>query len=299
MTAQEKQIKELIENGTKEDIHLGLTLLDVFQLEKNEFLNKYYHAIFLFLYTEFHDKYKSFADLSSEELIEELHYFFGTTELDLDYSDFPTLPEILPLLHKLKELYLCKVTINEQVIDHLLFSEIHQKSLDKLISLEISQSLHKSLPENIHLLKNLREGLFYQNTLKYISDDFWKLSELELIDFSHNHLDKIPIEISSLKKLTRVNFSHNKIAKIPSEIKYCEELIGIEMRSNQLEELPTELFSLPKLQWLYLDNNYLTNIPIEIQQLKNLRWLHLTGNPISETELIKLKILLPDCSIVF
>ncbi len=116
MTAQEKQIKELIENGTKEDIHLGLTLLDVFQLEKNEFLNKYYHAIFLFLYTEFHDKYKSFADLSSEELIEELHYFFGTTELDLDYSDFPTLPEILPLLHKLKELYLCKVTINEQVI---------------------------------------------------------------------------------------------------------------------------------------------------------------------------------------
>lgn len=300
MNTQESQIKQLIESGTKENIHLGFTLLDAFQIEKNKFLSEHYHSIFVFLYTDFHEKYKSFADIPLEELMKELYYFFDTTELDLDHGDFPTLPQILPFLYQLKELYLCRVVVGEtNSIEDLLLSEVNTTEMINLLSIEISQSLHKNLPKGIHKLENLQEALFYQNTLDKISDEFWTLSNLELIDFSYNKLDKIPSQIAYLQKLNRANFSHNKIATIPIEIKDCKELVGLEFRSNELKEIPTELFSLPKLEWLYLDDNYITEISADIQELKSLRWLHLTGNPLSQGELLKLQVLLPDCKIVF
>lgn len=74
-------------------------------------------------------------------------------------------------------------------------------------------------------------------------------------------------------------------------------ITALDLSNKGLDSLPSQVGQHSPLQVLLLNNNQLSTLPDEITQLKNLRLLYLTGNPITETEIFKIKKLLPNCYI--
>jgi len=68
----------------------------------------------------------------------------------------------------------------------------------------------------------------------------------------------------------------------------------LELSYNQLENLPSTIGQLTSLRWLYLMVNKLTAIPNEFVGLQELKKLKIIKNMIPDSELQKLKWLLPN-----
>ena len=96
---------------------------------------------------------------------------------------------------------------------------------------------------------------------------------------------------------TKFGISFNQLTRVPKEIWKLKKLKHLDLSFNQLTSLPTEIGKLENLEYLYLSDNELTSLPTEIENLKNLNYLDLRKNNIPETEIKKIKELLPNCTI--
>ncbi len=68
---------------------------------------------------------------------------------------------------------------------------------------------------------------------------------------------------------------------------------------KKLSILPRSITKLHHLKELWLSDNQIKAIPESIGQLQNLKWLGLRHNPISESEINKIKKLLPNCNVIY
>ncbi|MCL4366626.1 leucine-rich repeat domain-containing protein [Patescibacteria group bacterium] len=80
-------------------------------------------------------------------------------------------------------------------------------------------------------------------------------------------------------------------------LKQSEDVCYLDLSNTNLASLPVDVLKLANLQSLYLNNNQLSSLPKSITQLKHLTTIDLTRNPISDSELKKLRTLMPNASI--
>ena len=111
-----------------------------------------------------------------------------------------------------------------------------------------------------------------------------RLSSLESLILSNNHLRKLPSGLGQLSKLRTLDLEENFLESVPNEVGRLRDLKKMILQSNNLTQLPRALglynhwyflFStflwlgqLSKLEHLSVGENYLSFIPEEIGSLE-------------------------------
>ena len=131
--------------------------------------------------------------------------------------------------------------------------------------------------------------------------DLGRLSELKVLDLSHNRLSgEIPPEIVNSSNLTHLLMNQNQLTgELPPNLSSLTKLVEIRLSDNDLTgEIPAELGRLPVLRYLGLATNRVSGeLPPELGNLSNLKVLFLVNNRLRGTvprelgELSKLEIL--------
>lgn len=126
------------------------------------------------------------------------------------------------------------------------------------------------LPSTLHYLKNLKDlsfencildslpyalfslrSLYYINLSNtntwYLSRDFDRLPNLEVLIVENNHLNAVPFDIYKASKLRVVSFRGNHLSRLPDSISQLENLTLLDLRGNNIsaEELEKLKILLP------------------------------------------------------
>ena len=152
----------------------------------------------------------------------------------------------------------------------------------------------QEIPDNLqNYLPRLRQLYLYGNQLKNLPDSMGEISNLEILDLSHNFLEILPSTLGQLQNLKVLDLSHNLIKSLPTEIGNCAKLSSLIAVKNLICTLPKSLKNLQMLQTLHLNGNQIKVIPPEISKCYNLRDLYLERNFLSELpeELTQLRFL--------
>lgn len=157
------------------------------------------------------------------------------------------------------------------------------------------------------------------NEIETFTEEIRHLTNLQMLDISHNNLTEIPELPKSLKKIyannNKINkiadaempaleyaifscneleslpkftnhvspslfFSHNKIKLITLDM-MIRPVEQLNLSDNEITEIPVELFKMPRLRILNLDSNQITEIPEEIGA-SNISSLLISQNPIKK-----------------
>ena len=156
-------------------------------------------------------------------------------------------------------------------------------------------------------LVDLRGGDVFFNTDIYLSRKFLaaipssiaQLQNVKWFDLSDNKISHIPESIGRLQVLETVNLKNNQIKSIPESIGQLKNLACLYLKYNQIETIPLSIGHIYDLERLYLSHNLISYLPESIGRLQNLEKLWIDDNPISESEINKIKKLLPNCNVIF
>src|SRR6476661_2236879 len=168
---------------------------------------------------------------------------------------------------------------------------IDQAAEEKLTQLDLSWLDLEELPPEIGKCTQLEtvvlakfdgeKSKWVGNKLTEFPDAVLQLTNLKILNVSHNQITSIPEEIGQLSNLTDIYLSNNQIASIPDAIGQLSNLTGLDLRWNQITSIPEEIGQLWNLTHLDLSSNQITSIPEEIGQLWNLTDLDLSFNQIT------------------
>ena len=149
--------------------------------------------------------------------------------------------------------------------------------------------------------------------------------QIQRLDLDNSGIEKLSDKIDQLVNLNVLNLDENNLKELPETIGYLKNLISISIDKNNITTIPESFSNLKNLRELILAQNNLSVIPQSIRKLINLNRLSLSGNeklknlpeqlkifpnlrsleflsikniPISEKELKKIKILLPNTTIL-
>jgi Leucine-rich repeat (LRR) protein len=135
---------------------------------------------------------------------------------------------------------------------------------------------------NISTLTNLTSIDFSNNHLTKIPEDIYKLYNLTSINFSNNQLTEIPKDINELSNLTNIDFSNNQLTKISDCVYELTDLTYINFSNNQLTEIPEHIYELTNLTYINFSNNKISKIPECIGTLTNLTSINFSNNQLTE-----------------
>ncbi|KAJ8927930.1 hypothetical protein NQ314_019560, partial [Rhamnusium bicolor] len=129
---------------------------------------------------------------------------------------------------------LCRVFLKESLrLENNCLSSLsgggQLKDLYLLKILNISNNSFHSLPDDIYLLKSLRECYINNNRIKKLPDNITKLINLKILDVSNNVLKILPENIGNLVKLTHLNISGNPLKHLPKSISKSQGLKLLEL----------------------------------------------------------------------
>jgi len=108
-----------------------------------------------------------------------------------------------------------------------------------------------NFPKNKEELSNTKHISLRWNRLKSLPVEFFKLTQLELLELNNNALEVLPNEIGNLKKLKQLDLNINSLKKLPREITNLKNLEVLNIKNNKYLELDHE-----QIDWLIeLKNN--------------------------------------------
>jgi len=217
--------------------------------------------------------------------------------LNLSDNQLSVLPDWLPQLKQLEELYLGGNSLRNWTAD---WSDWRSLRVLRLSRNQLSSVRGARLPARLQQLD------LQQNRLRTLALSGLPPSLLYL-DLSGNALRQLP-DLSScihLRQLLAANnrlrewpalprseepfqglqalfLAHNRLSEIPGTIARCRSLRSLELDYNCLSTLPPELGQLPWLARLSLGGNQLKTIPTALNQLERLDELQLNDNLIDE-----------------
>ena len=102
-----------------------------------------------------------------------------------------------------------------------------------------------SIPEEIGLLKNLKELTVSSNNITYVPPVIGELTNLEKISLKSNKIKNIPSSFGNLKNLKDLELDNNEIVVLPETICDLENLETLSVTNNKLTHLPNHLQELP------------------------------------------------------
>lgn len=100
-----------------------------------------------------------------------------------------------------------------------------------------------------------------------------------------------------LEELYIINFKIF-VNSIPTQIKQFKNLKLLSVLNNNVNHLPAEVENLPSLQTLYVDINPISTLLPTVGKLKHLEKLGVGKTGISESEIVQIKQLLPNCEVL-
>jgi Leucine-rich repeat (LRR) protein len=179
---------------------------------------------------------------------------------------------------------------------------IRQAADEGRVKLELQNRAITSLPEELGLLKGLKELHLLGNALVEIPSAIAELKELQVLSLARNRLEQLPPQIGELPNLRELYLDRNSLTSLPDTIGQLVNLDSLLLNDNQLSTLPESFAKMRSLRWvtlaqnrlkalpsvkagelsklrtLYLDTNALISLPDEIGQLVNLEELFLDRN---------------------
>ena len=108
-----------------------------------------------------------------------------------------------------------------------------------------------------------------------------------------------PLRDSSAKTLNQVYLVNCQLASIDSAFWNNRALEILVLDDNEITAIPDELLQLSSLKTLSLKNNRIKHLPELVSKLPNLELLNLSGNKIPFHELEIVRILMPNCKIIY
>ena len=112
-------------------------------------------------------------------------------------------------------------------------------------------------------------------------------------------MNDFPIRDSSSTTLKQVYMVNCQLTKIDSSFWNNQLLEVLALDDNKIGEIPEEVLKLKLLKSLSLKNNNLKHLPEFIAKLPALQVLNVSGNKIPYHELEIIRILLPNCKIIY
>ena len=157
----------------------------------------------------------------------------------------------------------------------------------KLIELDLSGLGLEELPPEIvkcRQLETLLLGRFSKkntNELTNFPDAILQLTNLKILNLSHNPITSIPEAIGQLSNLTELTLLDTQITSIPEAIGQLSNLTRLDLSYNKITSIPDALGQLSNLTSLSLSSNQIACIPEAIGQLSNLTELCIRSNQIA------------------
>ncbi len=159
-----------------------------------------------------------------------------------------------------------------------------------------------SLPETVGAWGNIAsielQGIISKDTFKFPKDvKYWKNMN-DLLFYSVN-IVSLPSSFNSmtkLKNMVMVKCNLNHLPRSLNSLKSLEELV---LDDNKFDEFPECINGMYSLTYLSIQNNSLKKISENISNLQKLKTLNIKGNAIEAYDIEILKVLLPNCKIIY
>jgi len=164
-------------------------------------------------------------------------------------------------------------------------SALTGENVEKLFVTVVNQlEIERTLKQTIRI-KSKALNLEGKRLLR-ISDAITELlTEVEILNLSHNELAKLPRSTRNLSNLTKLNLNHNKLTQFPEVVVTLINLTHLFLNDNELSTLPANMKNLEKLEELELRNNNIEKIYEDIVELHHLKKLSVAGNPLGFEEI--------------
>lgn len=160
--------------------------------------------------------------------------------------------------------------------------------------LNISETILKTIPEEIAKLTNLQTLVLHSNKLEEINEGLCHLEKLKTLDLSGNAIKILPDTLANLIHLVTLNISRNQLENFPALSKnskisvldlsnnklksfpqICSEelanLSEVKLNGNEIEEIPNDINILPALKVFDISSNKIKVIPGELSDCHKLK----------------------------
>ena len=196
------------------------------------------------------------------------------------------IPQSIGGLDSLEELYLQdnRLTVLPETIGQL----------RRLKVLRLERNRLDSLPSTIGGLAGLRQMDLYDNRLGSLPREIEALGEMRTLVLNNNRLAELPEGIGGMRKLETLMISGNQLTTLPPAVGKMMRLRQISLDRNRLRELPATIELFEKLEELDLSNNRLRTLPGALGRWRRIRSLNLWRNRFSETEIERIRTMLPE-----
>lgn len=168
------------------------------------------------------------------------------------------------------------------------------QNVGRASSLSLRNKGLTTLPPEVLALSNATYLDLGGNQLSSLPSEIGNLTNLEELHLDLNKLLDLPSEIAKLQKLRALSLSNNGLLEhIPEGVFQLSNLNRLYLEAVGLRKIPPEIGNLTNLEFLDIHVNNLTFISDEIRKLTKLKKINVDGNALDNSELAKLRSLLP------